>query len=326
MSFKFSHSIVEISTETDDFLEAECSSNPYLCSSFLNTLESFGYKSLSLFIFHGSVKKALVHIPYLNSDFLHDLVVYSGITFAKPQANQNNFQYISENHQISEYVASVISEIVPAVEFNFHPSVVDMRAWQWFNYDKSLTSSYRVTARYTSTINIESPVNNLFDQLAPQMGASRRQEYRKSIKYSEIFQSTDSTSNLLDAYLETLTIQNQYRSPIFVECLQHLFCNLLKSNMATCFEILSCKGDFLASSFWIKAQHHAIYFWGSTSTVNRSSSAGTRVILDSIQSLSKQSITYFDLEGVNSPKRGWFKLSLGSNLVPYYCVELQHAG
>ena len=326
MSLKLSHSIIEISTETDDFLDAEYSTNPYLRSPFLKTLETFGYSSLSLFIFHGSVKKAFVHIPFANSDFLHDLVVYSGITFAKPQANQNNFQYVSEKHQISEYVAAIISEMVPSAQFNFHPSVIDMRAWQWFNYDKSLRTSYIVSTRYTSMIHLDHPVNNLFNQLSPQMGSSRRQEYRKSIKSSEIFKSTESTSSLLEAYLETLSNQNQYRSPIFVECLQHLFSNLIKSKMATGFEILSSDGDFLASSYWMIAQHHAIYFWGSTSTSNRSSSAGTRLIIDSIESLSEQSIKYFDLEGVNSPKRGWFKLSLGSCLVPYYCVEILHAG
>ena len=32
------------------------------------------------------------------------------------------------------------------------------------------------------------------------------------------------------------------------------------------------------------------------------------------------SISEVDMEGVNSPQRGWFKLGFGGNLVPYYHV------
>jgi hypothetical protein len=36
---------------------------------------------------------------------------------------------------------------------------------------------------------------------------------------------------------------------------------------------------------------------------------------------SKEGINEVDMEGVNSPQRGWFKLSKGGNCVPYYEVQ-----
>ena len=33
-------------------------------------------------------------------------------------------------------------------------------------------------------------------------------------------------------------------------------------------------------------------------------------------------INKFDFEGVNSPKRGWFKLGFGGEIVPYYQVKI----
>ena len=36
----------------------------------------------------------------------------------------------------------------------------------------------------------------------------------------------------------------------------------------------------------------------------------------------KYDINLIDLEGVNSPLRGWFKLSLGGSLTSYYRVKI----
>ena len=32
-----------------------------------------------------------------------------------------------------------------------------------------------------------------------------------------------------------------------------------------------------------------------------------------------------DMEGVNSPQRGWFKLGFGGNLLPYYQISMTHS-
>ena len=326
MSSKYSYSIIQVGTQTDLFLETERITNPFISSVFINTLEEFGYKSLSFFIFEKQEKKAFVHIPLDNSDYLHDLVVYSGITFAHPQANQNYFQSSSERHQISEYVAELVCDLAPNSQFNLHPSVIDIRAWQWFDYDNKLNSKYKVTPRYTSIIKMDNSCDDVFTLLSPSMGSSRRQEYRKSLKSNHIFQETMQTSNLIDAYLDTMTRQNQYRSALFIKCLQKLLINLLKAKLAKSYEIITNDGLFLSSSYWITAHDYSVYFWGATSSANKSSSAGTRVLIDSIRYLSNQSSAYFDLEGINSPQRGWFKLSLGGNITPYFSIQHYNAG
>jgi hypothetical protein len=38
--------------------------------------------------------------------------------------------------------------------------------------------------------------------------------------------------------------------------------------------------------------------------------------------LALEGIAEVDLEGVNSPRRGWFKLSFGGALLPYYELHL----
>ena len=50
----------------------------------------------------------------------------------------------------------------------------------------------------------------------------------------------------------------------------------------------------------------------------RSQHTGTAVLWDAFNGLSDHGIREVDLEGVNSPQRGWFKMSFGGDLVPYY--------
>ena len=42
------------------------------------------------------------------------------------------------------------------------------------------------------------------------------------------------------------------------------------------------------------------------------------ISVQSFYHLNEIGIKTVDLEGVNSPNRGWFKLSFGGNIIPYY--------
>ena len=66
------------------------------------------------------------------------------------------------------------------------------------------------------------------------------------------------TSNLIDAYLDTMTRQNQYRSALFIKCLQKLLINLLKAKLAKSYEIITNDGLFLSSSYWITAHDYSV--------------------------------------------------------------------
>jgi len=49
--------------------------------------------------------------------------------------------------------------------------------------------------------------------------------------------------------------------------------------------------------------------------------SGTIVLWDALKALEKSGVSEVDFEGVNSPARGWFKLSFGGDLRPYYEVK-----
>ena len=101
-----------------------------------------------------------------------------------------------------------------------------------------------------------------------------------------------------------------------------LVSSLLKRNLAKMF--VSRTKDNIAGSYAVYAldSKRAYYLFGANDPALRDSSSGTAVLWDAFYPLAADGVAQVDLEGVNSPKRGWFKLSFGGELLPYYQASL----
>jgi lipid II:glycine glycyltransferase (peptidoglycan interpeptide bridge formation enzyme) len=66
----------------------------------------------------------------------------------------------------------------------------------------------------------------------------------------------------------------------------------------------------------------AYWLWGASNPELRDAHTGTAVVWDGMMKLAREEGIEVDLEGVNSPHRGWFKLSFGGTLEPYWQVRL----
>jgi lipid II:glycine glycyltransferase (peptidoglycan interpeptide bridge formation enzyme) len=69
----------------------------------------------------------------------------------------------------------------------------------------------------------------------------------------------------------------------------------------------------------------AYYLFGAGDPALRDTSCGTAVLWDAFAALARSGCRELDMEGVNSPKRGWFKLSFGAEILPYYQLVLEKA-
>ena len=70
----------------------------------------------------------------------------------------------------------------------------------------------------------------------------------------------------------------------------------------------------------------AYYLFGAGSDARSAPWQGTLAHWAAFQHLAQEhGVREVDLEGVNSPQRGWFKLSFGGDLRPYYRLRLQRS-
>jgi hypothetical protein len=145
---------------------------------------------------------------------LDDLVVYNGLMHQTPEPDQNVSQVRSERFKVATFVAEELARHYHSLEFQLHPSVVDVRPWLWVNYGLDTLRRYRVDVRYTSCLGIDlidrSSVAE--DLLLERMSQSRRQQIayarRDGVKTIEKY----NPDLFFNWYLQTMGRQGQQAS------------------------------------------------------------------------------------------------------------------
>jgi hypothetical protein len=141
---------------------------------------------------------------------MHDFVIYNGVIFAPPQNKQNRSQIISEQFEITSFIAEELARVYKSVHMQLHPTIVDIRPFLWFNYGID-GPKYTVDLRYTSYLNIEdfSGTEKLEDiSTYLQASNARRQEIRYSIRDKVLTKEEFNPNLFVDYYNETMKRQD----------------------------------------------------------------------------------------------------------------------
>jgi len=254
--------------------------------------------------------------------YLHDFVIYNGLIFAPPQNKQNRSQVISEQFDISTFLAEELAGIYNSVNMQLHPTILDIRPFLWFNYGAD-GPKYAVDLRYTSYLNIEdfSSAGKLED-IATYMQASnaRRQEIRYGIRDNVVTKEEFNPDLFVDFYKETMKRQDIAVEEDVLNQMNSLITNLFKTNIGRMFVSYLSSGEPGSMAFFVMDSKRGYYLFGANDPGLRDSHTGTAVLWDAFYSLSREGINEIDMEGVNSPYRGWFKLSFGGDIRPYYQI------
>lgn len=255
---------------------------------------------------------------------LDDLVIYSGIYFGAPTYGQNPSQQLSEHFELASFIAEWMAGNYSAIEFALSPSVADIRPFLWFNYGQD-TGRYRVDVRYTSVLEIGdfAIAEKLEDVAAYALCSSaRRQQIRYARRDGVVTEEFSEVGLFADFYLQTMVRQGERVPPKKMDNIVNLVQALLMNGMARMFVSRDHHGVPGSAAVYAIDRHQAYYLFGANNPNLRNTPTGTAVLWDAFTQLAKGGVTLIDLEGVNSPRRGWFKLSFGGNLIPYYQITL----
>lgn len=256
---------------------------------------------------------------------LHDLIVYNGLMFAPPDPKMNGAQILSEQFRISSFVAAELPRRYPRVALATHPAFTDLRPFLWHNYGSE--PRYRVDVRYTARLALDGrDWDGSLDKSRVYAAAnkSRRQEIRYGLRDGVVTEPCADSALLIDLYRATFARQE-------VEVEQDM------GELGAVIDSLAADGrmrmyvardrDGRAGSvavFGLDAKR-AYYLYGANDPALREGSCGTMVLWDAFRDLWRLGVAEVDLEGVNSPARGYFKLSFGADLETYYHLTLDGA-
>ncbi len=249
-----------------------------------------------------------------------DFIIYNGIMYNKPTNKQNHAQQFSEQFKLQSFIAQKLTNIYDNIELSLHPSIVDIRAFLWVNYGED-KPQYKPDIRYTSYVNISDfkESQKLEDiSIYNKASTSRRQQIRYAIKKKYKTKQINNTELLIEFYKKTMNRQNLEVESKKLKAMQELIESLLKNKIAKIYASYDEKDEIGSMALFGWDNKRAYYIFGANDPAKRDGHSGTSVLWDAFYDLSNMDIKEVDLEGINSPQRGWFKLSFGGVILPYY--------
>jgi hypothetical protein len=311
-----------LDSKWDEFVEQSPQGTVFSQSSFYQALNcEFDFWHC----FKNNELKGAVGVP-VSQDREHavhsGLLVYNGIVLAPPDKLQNASQSGAEDFRITCALLKHLTEQYKSISFATHPALADMRPFTWFNYGES-GPHFELSLRYTSLLDIGQDPSIPLDEtsLYKQVNKSRRQEIRYGRKNSVETQRSSDLNGFMSLYEKTFARQDLSVPQSELASIRGALENLQNTGQLRLFETRAPGNDVGAMAAFAIDSKRAYFAFAASDPEARAQQVGTMVLWDSFDLLRQEGVHEVDLEGINSPSRGYFKLSFGGSITPYYLVR-----
>lgn len=305
----------------DQFILGSCECNVFSLSSFLHAL---GIRFSRYFLYmKGDIAASVLLIDPDNPNFIAPCAysLYQGISYSKSSAKGSS--RISEKLQITQLILNCLNRLYPYHSLCLHHSTDDLRAFQWYNYNEPEHHKYQFKIIHTGIIPLYQYES--FSSYLSTIRSSRRQDYKKSNKLNLGLSRKHSISDFIKLYVSTFDRQGVNVSAPEIEYLTNFLASLLNSGIAKMLSATDHNGVIYSSVVILTDGLSDYYLFGATNPELRSSGANTFLLLEAIKESFSNNIKYFDMVGINSPKRGDFKTSFNSHPLTFFSVKINNA-
>lgn len=251
-------------------------------------------------------------------------LIHNGIIFARDVVDAPYPSRLqSARYEITNYIAETLAMTFDKICLRLSPSVVDIRPFQWFNYhDPNPTKRYKINVRFTSFLDLSCwcQSNDIEENDAfVKLGVSRKQEIRYAQKDGMRVEASQDPKAFLELYRQMAQNYNQEIEDTIQSLSRYSDLALRDGGSAKLYYALSTDSTPYAAALIGFDSKRAYYLYGVTSKLDRKRYSGSYLLWKTFELLSKEEgVTEVDMEGINSPQRGWFKLSFGGDIRPYF--------
>lgn len=239
---------------------------------------------------------------------------YNGIVFAGTLADQS-FGSNERRYKISMLFAEYLFDAFDSLRFDNHWSVQDTRPFAWHNYHTPEKGQYVVSVRHTSILDLTPGIEN-----GEGFASVRRRIYKKSFTQEQSTELSSDVDCLLELYEKTFSRQAIALDGGDILAVDRI-CRQSITDGSGQIYLTRVNGKPGTASLFLMDRHGAYYMFGATDPELRSSETGTKNMVDSMVRLrDDHSCARVDFVGINSPGRGWYKLSFGGSVTPYFAV------
>jgi len=322
---KFELKKVDNLARWDEFVE---NSNEGTVFSLSDYLQGMGKNFQLFFVLQGMEIKAGVSLV-LSDDgervIDDDLVIYNGLMF-DPMLGQKDVKAKFQKFEITEFVANELASKYKSVELALSPFFIDLRPFLWFNYNSEKPEDKFIPdLRYTSLLNISSFRDSDEDEelaIFRNIDTLRQRNLREGKKRGAKVELDFDVEAFMSFYIELLESQGENVSEEKRFRMRGLIDHLIRSGKAMGFTLINEEKEPIYKLLHCFDSKRAYYLFGAGDKSSKDRYKGTFAFWESFKYLAvERKMNEIDLEGINSPKRGWFKLSFGGTIQPYYKVK-----
>jgi len=242
------------------------------------------------------------------------LTTYQGIFLLPPRA---------EVHSKTRWEVETVSLLLErlsahyeSLSFSLHPSLADIRAFQWFNYRSPDQNRFSIDVAYTGILDLSRFAH--FEAYLASVRSARRQDLKKAISAEVSAAESDDIDTFDRLHEATFARQGLVRSPDEREFIRGALAPLLRSRRGRMLLAMSPERKPVGASVFLHDKTTAYYYFGACDPAWRSAGVSTFLILESIRSAWGAGLRSVDMVGMNSPQRGDFKASFNAEPRSYF--------
>ncbi len=307
----------------DNFLKKSQNKNIYSHSIYL---ENLGEKFEKFFV---KKDKEIFASFFLRSDKklinLSDKIIYTPVVFKnfidKPLSsiNTSKFEIINEikNFFVKNYTR---------IEFTSDYCFNDLRPFYWHNFDINKEIFRLKELKYTSVVDL-SKIDDAKNLEQTSFFKDLSVRVRQQFNYAKSKRKYILNINFCEETFKNTIIKTFERQNKKVNFDLSLHCKILeKLNKEGLVYMISVEESGVKKAFLLfsRLENQSIYLFGGRMTDDKDDYSLTYGMINSFVNLKNLGVSYVDLEGINSPKRGFNKLGYGGSILPYYTIEMSY--
>ena len=245
--------------------------------------------------------------------------MYQGILFSQSLDTLAQHKQSKKYLELVDFLLIKLEKQYRQVSFSLHPSINDLRSFQWHNYHEPEKGQFQIDLNYTGILDLENIQD--FDQILMNARTVRRQEYRKCIREEFIIEESRDISILDKLHEKTFARQGLKRS----KGEKFMATTLAEESLSKGFgKLIICRdktGIPASASLFLFDDKTGYYLIGANDPNFRKYGTGTYVLFEQIKNCLEQGLSQVDFIGINSPMRGDFKTSFNAIPTPYFTVS-----
>lgn len=220
---------------------------------------------------------------------------------------------------VTNYLLAQMKQRYDRISFSLHPTVNDLRSFQWFHYHEPHLGTFRIELQYTGTLDLSAVVD--FEEYLSLVRTVRRYEYRRAKKSGMVAEESDDVDTL--ARLHGLTFERQgiMRDSRERDKLMAISKAAISKGFGRLMVCRNREGRAASATLFLYHGKSAYYVYGANDPECRKDFGGTFLVMENIRWCLDKGLQVVDFVGINSPQRGDFKTSFNSKPIPYYIVQ-----